>query len=90
MIKPNVHQLLSARNATWPTFNLKHFSGWDIQEGAGGGKRVSSAIMAQKELPDIKIAEYEMQQLGQDKLFIIRDGDRELDQALDARALLEN
>ena len=85
MIKPNVQQLLSVINTTWPTFSLKHFSGWDIQEGAGGGKRVSSATMAQKELPDIEIAEYAMQQLGQDKLFMIRDGDHELDQALDAQ-----
>jgi len=84
MIMPNTNRLLRVINLTWPAFNEKHHLGWNIQEGAGGGKRASSAKMAQLNLPDIEAAEYAMNQLGQDKLFMIRDGDHDLDKALEA------
>ena len=84
MIMPNTNRLLRVINLTWPAFNEKHHLGWNTQEGAGGGKRASSAKMAQLNLPDIEAAEYAMNQLGQDKLFMIRDGDHDLDKALEA------
>jgi GNAT superfamily N-acetyltransferase len=84
MIMPNRNRLLTVINSTWPAFNEKHHMGWTIQEGAGGGKRVSSAKMAQINLPDVGAAEYAMHQLRQDKLFMIRDGDHDLDKALEA------
>jgi GNAT superfamily N-acetyltransferase len=84
MIMPNTNRLLKVMNLTWPAFNEKQHLGWNIQEGAGGGKRVSSAKIAQLDLPDIEAAEYAMHQLGQNKLFMIRDGDHDLDKALEA------
>ena len=59
MIMPNTNRLLKVMNLTWPAFNEKQHLGWNIQEGAGGGKRVSSAKIAQLDLPDTEAAEYE-------------------------------
>lgn len=81
---PEKSRLYAATDATWgPKSSVSHH-GWEIREGAGGGKRVSAAT---KNLPDARIedAESAMDGLGQNHLFMLRDGEDQLDRELDAR-----
>ncbi|MGB0797998.1 MAG: GNAT family N-acetyltransferase [Planktomarina sp.] len=85
MTLPNNPCLYDAINTTWPARSLTVQNGWDIRDGAGGGKRVSAATLAADALPDIALAEAAMKALNQGNLFMIRDGEDELDTALAAR-----
>ncbi|MDT8856951.1 GNAT family N-acetyltransferase [Paracoccaceae bacterium Fryx2] len=72
--------------ATWPAAARWRVGPWTVRDGQGGGKRVSAATADGAWLPaDIAGAEAAMQALGQDCLFMIRDGDGDLDAALAAR-----
>jgi len=53
MTLPSVHRLYQAINTTWPARATRQEAGWEIRDGAGGGKRVSAVTSAQTELPDI-------------------------------------
>jgi ribosomal protein S18 acetylase RimI-like enzyme len=80
-------ELLSAvMEATWPAAAMHRVGPWGIRDGQGGGKRVSSAS-AEGEWSDELIPEAEaaLADLGQPPLFVIRDGDTMLDQALQSR-----
>ena len=82
---PNAQRLYEVINATWPTMAVEQYEGWNIRNGAGGGKRVSATTLAQSALPDIGAAEAAMCRLGQQKIFMIRDGEQVLDTRLEAR-----
>ena len=82
---PNAQRLYEVINATWPTMAVEKYEGWNIRNGAGGGKRVSAATLAQSALADIGLAEAAMCRLDQQKLFIVRDGEQVLDMSLEAR-----
>ncbi|MFK7744802.1 MAG: GNAT family N-acetyltransferase [Roseobacter sp.] len=78
--------LFDAVEATWPAAALKRCGPWLIRDGQGGGKRVSAATLEGAFTPsDIPQAEDAMAALGQTALFMLRDGDTELDAALGER-----
>ena len=85
MTLPSVQRLYQAINTTWPARATRQEAGWEIRDGAGGGKRVSAVTLAQTELPDIDWVEARLSEQGQEHLFMIRDGDEILDAALAAR-----
>jgi len=84
MTLPTLQDLYDVTEATWPSASMSEKSGWVIKDGAGGGKRVCAAVQLTKSA-DIQLAEAEMLELGQDKLFQIRTGDNTLDKALALR-----
>lgn len=68
--------------ATWPPLRTWEVGPFTLRDGAGGGKRVSAAsVSGAWSVADLEAAEAAMS----DPLFIIRDGDEELDAALEAR-----
>jgi GNAT superfamily N-acetyltransferase len=78
--------LAQVMEATWPPLRTYRAGPWMIRDGAGGGKRVSAATAVDDwDTPDIALAEAEMRSLGQQCLFLIREGDDGLDAALAAR-----
>jgi len=79
-------QLLAAMEATWRPAATSALGPWRIRNGQGGGKRVS-ATTAEGDWQDTDIpqAEAAMAALDQPALFLIREGDGGLDQALMAR-----
>ena len=82
---PNTEMLYRAIDATWPALSVRRHEGWDIRDGAGAGKRVSAATLALDSWADIALAEQAMQALGQEMLFMIREGETKLDMELEAR-----
>lgn len=83
---PDVQTLYDVVEATWPPASCSEDGPLILRDGAGGGKRVSAATARRpvraEELPR---AEAEMRAMGQDPLFMIRDGDDALDQLLDTQ-----
>ena len=78
--------LFKVMEATWPPAATKRVGPWCIRDGQGGGKRVSATTADDHwQDEDIPLAEAAMQDLGQPDLFLIRDRDVMLDQALQAR-----
>ncbi len=72
--------------ATWPPARRFRAGPWTIRDGAGGGQRVSAATAEGNwTAADLAVAETEMTALGQAPLFMIRDGEVTLDEALAAR-----
>ena len=78
--------LQAAMDATWPAAAMHRLGPWMLRDGAGGGKRVSAAT-AEGDWAEADIAQAEdaMAAMGQDKLFLIRASDGDLDAALQAR-----
>jgi GNAT superfamily N-acetyltransferase len=78
--------LHAALEATWPPARAFAQGAWTIREGRGGGKRVSAAtadgVWSVDGLPE---AEAAMRTLGQVPLFLVREGEDRLDDALAAR-----
>ena len=65
---------------TWPPVSQKITGPWIIREGQGGGSRVSATSARQPVTADeLPLAENAMRALGQPLLFMIREGDAELD-----------
>jgi len=79
-------QLLTVMEATWGPASTQRLGPWTVRNGLGGGKRVS-ATTAEGDWQDTDIpqAEAAMTALNQPALFLIREGDGLLDQALMAR-----
>ncbi|WP_299722338.1 GNAT family N-acetyltransferase [uncultured Tateyamaria sp.] len=78
--------LYDAIDGTWPAATLSHAGPWTIRDGQGGGKRVSAATANQPtQDSDIPMAEAAMRALGQDPLFMLRQGETRLDAQLAAR-----
>ncbi|MFP7569173.1 GNAT family N-acetyltransferase [Marivita sp. S2033] len=83
---PTVETLYEVTEATWPPADRTPAGPWVLRNGAGGGKRVSAAT-AQDDWSedDLPAAESAMRMLDQDPLFMIREGEENLDRALEAR-----
>ncbi len=83
MTTPSVQTLYAVTEATWPPAERTPAGPWMLRNGAGGGKRVSAAT-AEGDWgdDDLPAAETAMRLLGQDALFMIREGDDALDAAL--------
>jgi GNAT superfamily N-acetyltransferase len=84
MTQPDVWRLYATCEATWPPARQWTDAGITFRDGAGGGKRVSAATTSQ--VPDataLSAAEDTMRGMGQPALFMIREGETALDQALD-------
>ena len=69
---PNAQRLYEVINATWPTMAVEKYEGWNIRNGAGGGKRVSAATLAQSALADIGLAEAAMRRIAHQKIYLVR------------------
>lgn len=79
-------QLLAAMEATWGPASVQRLGPWTVRNGLGGGKRVSATTAdADWDDTDIRQAESAMAAMDQPALFLIREGDGLLDQALMAR-----
>jgi len=75
--------------ATWPTAAKRQLGPITLREGQGGGSRVSAAsVEGSATEAEIETAEQAMRAMGQDCLFMIRDGQDDLDAQLDARGYL--
>ncbi|EPX86976.1 GNAT family N-acetyltransferase [Salipiger mucosus] len=84
---PELPRLLEAVDATWPAARSLRAGPWRLREGAGGGKRVSCTTAEGDWTPDgLQAAEQAQALLGQDPLFMIREGDEALDAALARRS----
>ncbi|NSX54593.1 GNAT family N-acetyltransferase [Parasulfitobacter algicola] len=73
--------LYKAIDITWPPASWHTKGPWLLREGRGGGSRVSAATL-NGDLDDITQAENAMRVLGQTPLFMVRDGEIDLDKAL--------
>ncbi|MFP7675424.1 GNAT family N-acetyltransferase [Marivita sp. S0852] len=83
---PSIQTLYAVTESTWPPADKTPAGPWMLRNGAGGGKRVSAATAeGEWSTDDLAAAESAMRMLGQDALFMIRDGEDALDAALDAR-----
>ncbi len=73
-------------DGTWPAAATHSCGCFTLRDGQGGGKRVSAATLnGDLVLDDIAVAEAGMRALNQQPLFQIREGDTELDVALETR-----
>jgi len=73
-------------DGTWPAAATHSCGCFTLRDGQGGGKRVSAATLnGDLVLDDIASAEAGMRALNQQPLFQIREGDTELDLALETR-----
>lgn len=71
---------------TWPAAAAHRAGPWMLRQGAGGGQRVSAATVEDGfRSDDLIAAEDAMRMMGQHPLFMIRNGETELDAALEAR-----
>ena len=84
MEPPSSDRLFRAMDCTWQPHAIHQMAGWRVREGRGGGKRVSAASRVS---PDAEIgaAEAHHRAIGQRPLFMIREGDADLDADLAAR-----
>ena len=81
---PDGAEFHPAVEATWPPSSASRLGPWTIRKGPGG-KRVSAATAEAPFRPeDVARAERAMERIGQQPLFMIRDGDADLDAALAA------
>lgn len=79
----------AAVEATWPTAAKRQLGPITLREGQGGGSRVSAAsVEGSATEAEIEAAEQAMRAMGQDCLFMIRDGQDDLDAQLGARGYL--
>jgi len=82
---PTVETLYDVCAHTWPADSEARVGPWTIRDGQGGGQRVSATTaegtFSQENLTS---AEYAMKDLGQPGLFMVREGETELDDLLAA------
>lgn len=83
---PGKDTLFAAIDKTWPAAALVEAGPWLLREGRGGGKRASATTAKGPWQPeDLPAAESAMRLMGQSPLFMIRQGETALDEALAAR-----
>ena len=83
---PDAWALYDVIDATWPAAQRFSADGWTLRQSDGGGQRVMAATAETPgTVPDIDKGETAMATVGQDAIFMIRDGETALDQALAAR-----
>jgi GNAT superfamily N-acetyltransferase len=78
-------ELFETIQATWPPADAKRLGNWTIRDGQGGGNRVSATTLDGAKPEDIAAAEAAMDDLNQPRLFMVRQGQEELDQTLAER-----
>lgn len=84
---PELSDFYEVVDHTWPAYRKISCGPWTLRDGRCGGKRVSAAtLQVEKDVPDISVAETGQRELGQNPLFMIRAGDKKLDQILDEGA----
>ncbi|WP_172297556.1 N-acetyltransferase [Pseudoruegeria sp. HB172150] len=84
MILPAGPDLYPVVEGTWAPVRAFRVGPWMIREGGGGGQRVSAATAEPSFDPsDLAMAEKAMRDLGQKTLFMIREGDAQLDALLE-------
>lgn len=78
--------LFEVCDQTWPAARRFSDGPWTLRDGQGGGKRASAATARGPVADsDIGSAETAMRAMGQRPLFMLRDGEEELDAKLAAR-----
>ena len=83
---PSQEDWFDAVDATWPPFARFPSGIWTLRQGQGAGKRVSAASTVEiASTSDIGAAEKAMHSLGQTPLFMVREGQRQLDSLLDQK-----
>jgi len=84
MTFPTAQTIYDAIDHTWPAAEYLTTEKWTFRRGAGGGSRVSAAT-ANGDVSDDDIVEAEAQMMrwSQSGLFMIRDGETDLDQQLE-------
>ncbi len=86
MTLPDANTLYDVIEATWPAARTLTSGPFQIGDGQGGGKRVSSAFASGAfKIDDIAATEEAMREIDQTPLFQIREGDQALDAALAER-----
>lgn len=81
MTLPGPDRLLAALDRTWPAASTRALDGWQLRDGAGGGKRVSAALQLEQGA-DIAVAEAA---LGEGAIFRVTAAEVGLDAALARR-----
>ncbi len=79
---PSALEVLEAIEHTWPAAAQQTVDNWVIRDGQGGGKRVSATTATHINPQNIETAEVAMDSIGQQPLFMIRNGEEVLDQQL--------
>jgi len=80
---PDAPRLFDALEATWPPASSQTLGPFRLRNGAGGGKRVSAAVL--EGAFDAAALDQAEAAMGDRALFQVRAGQDALDQALDAR-----
>ncbi|WP_166417933.1 GNAT family N-acetyltransferase [Cochlodiniinecator piscidefendens] len=89
MTLPSVETLYEVCEATWAPASKQTVGNWTVRDGQGGGQRMSAATRIDSLLEtQFEQAEQAMVALGQAELFMIRDGEEELDTALENRGYI--
>jgi GNAT superfamily N-acetyltransferase len=82
---PTIDTLYEVCARTWPAASETRVGPWTIRDGQGGGQRVSATTAEDIfDRDDLRSAESAMQNLGQPSLFMVREGEAELDTLLAA------
>lgn len=85
----NIPSWYDVIDGTWPAARFVHHGKWTLREGLGGGSRVSATTLTTPGDPltdaDFDSAEAAMRDMKQPLLFMIRQGEDELDQKLAQR-----
>ena len=82
---PSIDILYEVCARTWPAASETRVGPWTIRDGQGGGQRVSAATAEDRfDAEDLKSGEAAMKDLGQPSLFMVREGETELDNMLAA------
>lgn len=83
MTLPNNDTILAALRATWPAAKTVEVGHWRVQQGLGGGQRVSAAV-TEDEDADLLEMEVAQSALEQAPLVMVKAGQARLDARLDA------
>lgn len=84
---PPITRIYETIDGTWPAAEYRALGPFTLRRGAGGGSRVSATTLAGPMTERVAIAQAEaaMQSMAQPRLFMIRDGQNDLDQSLETR-----
>lgn len=82
---PTPAEFYSANDVSWPPVEMSRLGPFMMRKGGGGGQRVSATSLVDEafEMADIAAVELAMDALDQPRLFMIRDSDAALDNALE-------
>ena len=82
----NSSPIFEVIDLTWPAEEFHELSKWKLRKSLKGGKRVSAATSTETPaISDIEFAEDKMTSWLQEKLFMIRPDQNNLDEALKSR-----